>query len=77
MKTKLPSFVTILILTLITSLAWIAFSVYRAVTLKPSPAVPQEISEPLNPNLDTQTIELMKSRVFFEESEIPEIKPTK
>lgn len=77
MKTKLPSIVTILILTLVTSLAWISFTVYRAVTIKPDPVVPKEISEPLNPTLDEKTIESLQSKLYFDSSQILEISPTK
>lgn len=77
MKAKLPNFVTILILTLVTTLAWISFTVYRAVTLKPDPVVPIEISKPLTPNLDEETINNLKNKLYFNDSEIPEIAPTK
>lgn len=77
MKTKLPSFVTILILTLVTSLAWVAFSVYRAVAIKPNPSVPKEISEPLVPILDDKTITDLKTKLYFDDSQVPEISPTK
>src|SRR5688572_12321607 len=73
MKTKLPSFVSILILTLITSFAWLSFSVYRALTIKPTPVVPREVSEALTPTLDMQTLEKLRSKEFFEDFEIPEI----
>jgi hypothetical protein len=77
MKTKLPSFVTILILTLVTSLAWVAFSVYRAIALKPSPVVPKEISQPITPTLDSNTINSLQSKLYFDDSQVPEISPTK
>lgn len=77
MKNKLPSFVTILILTLITTLAWISFSVYRAISVKPAPVVPKEISEPLNPTLDSKTIDLLKLKLHFEDGQVTEISPTK
>lgn len=77
MKTKLPNFVTILILTLVTTLAWISFTIYRAVTIKPDPVVPAEISKPLTPTLDQDTINGLKTKLYFNDNEIPEIAPTK
>lgn len=74
---KLPSFVSILILTLITSLVWVSFSVYRALTVKPAPIVPKEISEPLTPTLDTETINNLQLKLYFDNSQVPEINPTK
>lgn len=77
MKNRLPSLVTILVLTLVTSLAWIAFSIYRAITVKPAPVVPKDISQPLTPTLDTKTIDELKLKLYFDDSQIPEINPTK
>jgi hypothetical protein len=61
---KLPSFVILMILTLITTVFWISFSVYRVFTEKESPVVPEEISQPLDPKLDTGIIEGIKSRIY-------------
>jgi hypothetical protein len=72
-KTKLPSLVTILILTLITALMWIGFNVYRAFTQKPVPSVPSEISQPLTPTLDQDTINKIQSSLFFDQSQIPQL----
>ncbi len=71
-KTKLPNIVSVLILTLITSVMWISFNVYRAFTTKPAPVVPAEISEPLTPTLDTDAINQIESRTFLGEGEIPQ-----
>lgn len=72
-KNKLPNLVVILVLTLVTGVVWISFSIYRALTTKPAPAVPEKISSPLNPTLDTQTLSLVKSSIYFEDSQIPEV----
>lgn len=77
MNNKLPGFVKTLILTLITALAWLIFSITRALAIKPSPVVPKEISEPLTPTLDTQTIDNLQLKLHFDDSQIPEINPTK
>ncbi|HKC05099.1 MAG TPA: hypothetical protein VKC54_04495, partial [Patescibacteria group bacterium] len=55
-KNKLPNLITILVLTLITVLLWIGFSVYRAFSLAPEPSVPKNVSEPLVPTLDTSAL---------------------
>lgn len=63
-KDKLPGFVVLLILTAITSVFWIMFSVYRSFS-KPTPTtVPPEILEPINPVLDTQTVETLKNKIY-------------
>ena len=72
MKTKLPSLVSILILTLLTSVLWVSLSVYRALTTRPEPPIDSEILNPLTPTLDQDTIEKIRSRLFFDESQIPE-----
>ena len=56
MKNKIPNIVTILILTTLTAIMWISLSVYRAVVVKPSLVVPDEISKPLVPFLDQDII---------------------
>ena len=69
---KLPSVVLILILTVATSLMWISFNVYRALTSKPAPNVPQAVSQPLTPTLDTDTLEKVNSSLFLDTSQIPQ-----
>lgn len=49
-KDKLPSIVSILILTLMTVILWITLSIYHAFTTKPAASVPTEISAPLEPS---------------------------
>lgn len=74
-KNKLPSLVVVFILTLITAIMWVSFNVYRSLTTKPPSSVPSDISEPLNPSLDTQTINQINSRLYLNESQIPEVAP--
>jgi hypothetical protein len=71
-KTKLPSLISILILTLITSIFWISLSTYRAFTAKPSESVPKEISDPINLTLDQTAIKKIESGIFLDSSQIPE-----
>lgn len=71
MKTKTPNIVPVLILTLITAITWIAFSIYRELTTKPAPVVPEAISEPLNPTLDKDALSKMDTKIFLDDSQIP------
>lgn len=68
---KIPSFVSIVILTTITIIFWVAISVYRALNTKPVPKVAAEILEPVMPSLEKSGLDKVQSRVFFDESQIP------
>jgi len=52
----------ILILTLITIFAWVAFDVYRVLSKDIQSEVLKEQTEPLNPELDLKIIEELNSR---------------
>lgn len=71
-KNKLPNVISVLILTLITIIMWISFNVYWAVTGKPTPSVTQAISDPIDPTLDTDTINKIESSLYFDSSQIPQ-----
>jgi hypothetical protein len=71
-KNKLPSLISILILTLITSVFWVSLSTYRAFTAKPSESVPKEISDPINLSLDQTAIQKIESGIYFDSSQIPD-----
>ncbi len=71
-KIKLPNAVAILVLTLITVVMWVSFSIYNAFDKKPSFQVPSEVSKPLTPTLDIETINLIESRDFVDDSQIPQ-----
>lgn len=59
---KLPSIVILLILTAITAVFWISFSVYRVFT-KPKPInIPGEVTAPINPSLDLDTLNEIERR---------------
>ncbi len=53
-----------MILTLVTLLIWLAFTVIRSFTSEADAVVPVEIVLPLNPNLDTQTLDQMESKFY-------------
>ena len=71
-KTKVPSLLTIAVLTLITSVFWVVFSVYQIFHSKAILDIPPKVLEPISPVLDSQQIDKIAARVFFEESQIPE-----
>ena len=71
-KTKLPSIVALAVLTAITTVFWVIFSVYRIFSTKPEVTVPTEILEPLTPSLDTEALDKIQDAVFLEEDQIPE-----
>lgn len=72
-KSKLPSLISILILTLVTVAMWVGFSIYRAFVQSPTPVVPAAISAALTPSLDTSTIGNVEGRLFLNDSQIPEV----
>jgi len=69
-KDKLPSIIILLILSLITALFWVVFSVYRAFTKPVAVDIPAEVLEPLNPTLDANTLSNLDKRLYIEEGEI-------
>lgn len=69
-KDKLPSIIILLILSLITALFWVVFSVYRALAKPVVVDLPAEVMESLNPNLDTTTLESLDKRLYIEEGDI-------
>ena len=71
-KTKLPSLVTVLILILITVLIWAAFDTYRLINNGPPPSVPANVSKPLTPSLDQDSINQIESRTYLDNSQIPD-----
>ncbi len=67
MKTnKLPGIVTLAILTLITIFSWIVLSVLRVFTTEPALPIPAGILDSVNATLDTNSLEMLESRLFFE-----------
>ncbi len=69
---KSPRLVTIAIITTATIILWIFFEVYRIFTAASPLDVPEELLRPINPSLDSKTLQNVEARVFFEDAEIPE-----
>lgn len=79
-KNKLPNIVTMAILTLITIVSWIVLSVLRVFTAEPAPPVPAAILSPIDATLDTNSLDMLENRIFFERGKditnlIPEESP--
>lgn len=71
-KSKLPNLIPILILTLITVVMWVSLDVFRALKKAPELTVPTEITQPLIPSLDQNSINQIESRIFLNDSQIPD-----
>lgn len=71
-KSKMPSIVSVLILTFITVVVWVTFDVYRLFNQPAIPVVPEAVSRPLTPSLDQQAINQLESRIFVDSSQIPD-----
>jgi len=72
-KYKTPNLVSMVVLTTITVVFWVLFSVYRAFTQQPTPSPSPEILEPFSPDLDKDALDKVQGRRFFEEGEIPQL----
>ena len=71
-KPGTPSIVSIAILTVLTLVLWITLGVVRLLGEAPEAEVTSETLEALSPELNTQTLVNLQSRIYFEESEIGE-----
>lgn len=60
---KLPSIVIIMILTLITVVFWLMFTIYRAFSTETEIDVSTKVLSPINPNLDKSTLQKMQERI--------------
>lgn len=54
--------VVVLVMTLITLVAWVGFEVYRAYTLVNIPSVSDKLLQKLSPTLDISALEKIESR---------------
>jgi hypothetical protein len=70
MNQKAPKLVTITILSTITIIFWVFFSLYQILTNKADTQVPETLLEEINPVLDTTTLNLIQNRLFFEEGQV-------
>jgi hypothetical protein len=69
-KPKAPRLVTVAVVTTITIIFWIFYSVYITLTHRPAVDVPAELLEDINPVLDTRTLDNLPEKLFFEQSDV-------
>ena len=68
-KPPAPKLVTVAILTTITVIFWVFFSVYEIITSQEKLTIPQELMNPIDPNLDLETLEKLPLKYFVEEGQ--------
>lgn len=51
---------------------WVFLDVFRAIKKAPELVVPTQISQPLSPSLDQDSINKIESRTFLNDSQIPD-----
>lgn len=74
MKKNIPISIHTLLLTTITIISWVFFSIYWAIK-KPLPIViPPEITSPINPDVDLEFADQIKEEIYFEEGSFEETK---
>ncbi len=61
---KTPSIVTFMVLTLITSIIWVSFDIYRRFIDQTDPVVSEDILSQISPTLDMDTISQIKNKVY-------------
>lgn len=71
-KKTFPRVVVFAVLTMATAISWLFFNTYRALTKKEKVVVSPEILAPLDPKLDQKALEMLETRYYIEESQIPE-----
>ncbi|GEM_PF-1007630 len=69
-KKEKPFLVQVAILTAITTLVWIGFSVYKALTNEPEPTVSEEVLAVIQPTLETDILENLETRLYLNDEEI-------
>jgi len=65
MKGRRPGVVTLAVLTALTSLLWVFFSVFRALTEEADQQLPTEVLEPLDASLDLETLNKVRDGLSF------------
>ncbi len=67
-KVKPPKLVTVAVFTTITIIFWIFFTVYNVLTSAADIDIDEELLKPINTNLDTQTLDQLPNKRFFDQS---------
>ncbi len=74
-KAKTPRLVTISVTTTITIIFWVFFGLYTILVTPTKIDIEQKLLEPLNPILDTDVLQSLKDRVFFEQEDVASTPP--
>lgn len=69
-KVKVPSLVTLAILTLFTVVFWVGFDLYHAFQNKPDPEVEPKVLEPINPVINQDALNQLQQTLLVSQSEI-------
>jgi predicted exporter len=65
MKKQTPTLVIIVILTLVTVVFWVGFSIINRLKTKTSLNIPDQVLEPISPNLNQEILDKLETRTFF------------
>lgn len=74
-KKKLPPIVQIAILTMVTTILWVGFEVYRAFTKEPAPVLASGALTPLDPTLDASSLNALQQRLYLSDQELTVVTP--
>ncbi len=66
-KPKAPKLVTVAITTTVTIIFWVFLTLYRVLTTKPNPSVDPVLLQPIDANLDVESLEKIKDKIYYEE----------
>lgn len=69
-RSKFPPIVRFAFFVTFTVLVWVSFEVYRSIAIEPASPVPPHILEPLDPTLDSITLDELQRRIHLSEEEI-------
>ena len=67
-KIRPPKLVTVSVFTTVTIIFWIFFGVYTVLTTDAEVDVDQELLKSINPNLDTQVLDELPEKKFYDSS---------
>ncbi len=68
-NTKQPGVVTLAVLTALTCILWVFFSVISVLSEKPTSTVSPEILEPIDPSLDLETLGKIRDSLVIDEND--------
>lgn len=74
-KKKLPPVVQLAILTMVTTIIWVGFEVYRAFTNEPTPTLASGALNPLDPTLDASSLNALQQRLYLSDTQLTVVTP--